>query len=129
MLEEQMKGLSITTSQYQTSQAINDLEYKEEMLMKSKDAKLETMDIKITEQEKETNSEEDETTFPTGSIEHSRWSPDNRICNKNKSFKANMPTYALPGETKEERVNYVQWILGKNHHIKTVKEVFKNGNN
>jgi hypothetical protein len=40
-----------------------------------------------------------------------------------------MPTYALPGETKEERVKYVQWILGKNHHIKTVKEVFKKGNN
>ena len=40
-----------------------------------------------------------------------------------------MPTYALPGESKEERVKYVQWILGNNHHIKTIKEVFKNGNN
>ena len=40
-----------------------------------------------------------------------------------------MPTYALPGEAKEERIKYVQWIIGNNHYIKTVREVFKNRNN
>jgi hypothetical protein len=128
-LEMQMKGLSIAAPQHQTTQVISNLKSEEEILTKGKETNLETMEIEITEQEEETNSKEDETMFPTGSIEHSRWSPDNRICNENRSFKANMLTYALPGESKEERIKYVQWILGKNHHIKTVKEVFKNGNN
>jgi hypothetical protein len=90
------------------------------------------MDLEIEEQEeqeeKSTNEEMKASLF-TSTIEHSRWSPENRICDKNKSFKANMPTYALPGEVKEERIKYVQWIIGNNHHIKTVREVFKNGNN
>jgi len=40
-----------------------------------------------------------------------------------------MPAYILPGESSDERIKYVQWILDKNHHIKAIKEVFKNRNN
>jgi hypothetical protein len=131
ILEEQMKELSITVSQYQTSQALNNIEYEEGILTENNEVKsekekkqkedpeastnnrdesienVEVMDIEAIEWEDESNSEEEEAVFPTGTIEHSRWSPENRICDRNKSFKANMPTYALPGKTKEERVKYV----------------------
>jgi hypothetical protein len=65
----------------------------------------------------------------SASIEHSDWSPKYRTCTGNKSFKGNFPTYILLGETKEERIKYVRWILGENKHIRTIKEAFKKGNN
>jgi hypothetical protein len=74
------------------------------------------------------NEDKNEIPILLDTIEQSQWSPTNRICDKNRSFKANMPAYAMPGANKEERLKYTQWILRGNHHIKTIKEVFKNGN-
>jgi hypothetical protein len=39
-----------------------------------------------------------------------------------------MPTYIVPGENKEERIKYAQWIFRGNHHIKSIQELFKKGN-
>jgi len=39
-----------------------------------------------------------------------------------------MPTYAVPGDTKEDREKFVKWILGENQHVKMIQEVFKKGN-
>ena len=88
---------------------------------------IEDIDKKILEAEERSTASENSVFIDT--IEHSQWSPENRVCSKARSFKANMPAYILPGESSEERIKYVQWILGKNHHIKAIKEVFKKGNN
>jgi len=129
MLEEQMKGLSITSLQHQLSQTANENRTIASKVSQKITGNIEDTDMELEEQEEEPTKEETEVPFPTSTIEQSRWSPENRICDRDKSFKANMPTYALTGKGKEERIKYVQWIIGNNHHIKTVKEVFKNENN
>src|SRR6185295_2692818 len=103
MIEEQMGSLSITTSQHYTNQTVSLSKTVEKELAEEK------MDIE-TEPKEEPNSKGIKEAFLAGTIEQSQWSSENRICNKNKFFKANMPTYALPGETKEEKVKYVKWI-------------------
>src|SRR6185436_18720465 len=67
--------------------------------------------------------------FILASLEDSFWSPQNRTCNKNNSFKAKIPTYKIPNKTKEYRINYRKWMLRDNKHIKTIEECFQNGNN
>ena len=62
-------------------------------------------------------------------LEDSFWSPQNRACDKNDSFKAKIPTYKISGKTKEYRINYMKWVLRDNKHIKTIKECFQNRNN
>jgi hypothetical protein len=128
-LEDRMEGLSITISHHQASQTANEYRTPESNILQEIEEDIEDTNMEVEEQEKESTDKEISVSFPTSTIEHSRWSPENRICNRDRSFKANMLTYALSDESKEERVKYVQWILGNNHHIKTIKEVFKNGNN
>jgi hypothetical protein len=59
---------------------------------------IEDIDKKMIElKAKEKNQE---TLTLTDTIENSQWSPKNRICDKSKSFKANIPTYIVLGENK-----------------------------
>ena len=41
-------------------------------------------------------------------LESSLWAPQNRNCDKSESYKAKMPTYKIPGSSKEERVKFVE---------------------
>ena len=82
----------------------------------------------------EVNIDKEQTTatkehFTLAPLEDSFWSPQNRTCNRNDSFKAKIPTYKIPGETKEYRINFMKWVLRNNKHIKAIEESFQNGNN
>ena len=62
-------------------------------------------------------------------LEQSIWAPENRSCESETLTSARIPSYNVPGGTKEERINMVKWVLNMNKHITSVEEVFARGNN
>lgn len=47
-------------------------------------------------------------------LDNSLWSPHNRKCDQQASYKAKIASYKVPGETKEYRTNYMKWVLREN---------------
>src|ERR1043165_1344028 len=61
-------------------------------------------------------------------LEQSIWAPDNRPCDNEEPATARIPTYNVPGGTKEKRIGMVKWMLNANRHLIKVEEVFVKGN-
>ena len=57
-------------------------------------------------------------------LEQSIWASDNRPCDNEEPATARIPTYNVPGGTKEERIGMVKWMLNANRHLIKVEEVF-----
>jgi hypothetical protein len=66
---------------------------------------------------------------PRGSnLEASLWAPNENTCEKIGVFKARIAAVPLPGETKEERIKFVEGTLYRSKHISKIEECFYKGN-
>ena len=81
-----------------------------------------------TQQIKAKQEEESKFAEAGDSIEQSIWSPYNRICKGDRTFRAKAPAFKVPGDSPEERTKNMEGMLNKDKHIKLVQEVFSNGN-
>src|ERR1043165_2937566 len=89
----------------------------------------ETSQESLIQNIKETSEQKELVNKPVADpLEDSLWSPKNRTCDKRLSFKAKIPSFKVPGETKEYRINYMKWVLRGNKHIKSIEEEFQKGN-
>jgi hypothetical protein len=61
-------------------------------------------------------------------LEASLWAPNENTCKDIGIFKARISAAILPGESKEERIKFVEGTLYKSKHICKIEELFYKGN-
>src|ERR1043165_4202887 len=89
----------------------------------------ETSQESLIQNIKETSEQKELVNKPVADpLEDSLWSPKNRTCDKRLSFKAKIPSFKVPGETKEYQINYIKWVLRGNKHIKSIEKEFQKSN-
>jgi hypothetical protein len=119
ILEEEVIDLSLTT--------------KDEILLECEDSPLGTSQEEINDSKEywrrqlehavATHKESRES-----NLEASLWAPNENTCEKIGVFKARIAAVPLPGETKEERIKFVEGTLYRSKHISKIEECFYKGN-
>jgi len=61
-------------------------------------------------------------------LEDSVWAPNESTCENAGEYKAKVASVVLPGNTKEERIKFVEGTIYKNKHISKIEEYFIRGN-
>src|SRR5437868_5586862 len=61
-------------------------------------------------------------------LEDSIWAPNESTCENAGEYKAKVASVVLPGNTKEERIKFVEGTIYKNEHISKIEEYFIRGN-
>ena len=61
-------------------------------------------------------------------LEDSVWAPNESTCENAGEYKAKVASVVLPGNTKEERIKFIEGTIYKNKHISKIEEYFIRGN-